>query len=315
MELKKLSRNNKFKYAFLPLSSACEYHCIFCTSDYPDKENKIKINKSAHELKRLTRLLTMGRDLKIKKLFLGGDEPFTHPFIQELLLYSAQMGYKEIAIHTSGLQLADKNVLNQIAAVPATFKLYIPVYGAEARVHDAIVRKPGSFKKLNIGLRALKRRQNIKTFLHSIVLKQNYLFLDEVMMFSKKNFPEFNFEGFLHFKYSTYPKKDTYKDLMPSYKELSSKLKASGGSLLGFPVCILKKAGITKNKGRRIPFHFLLNQKTLHLDRYPDMSFRDETASNQEIPVCLACKNRKNCIHPYSEYIHAYGDAEFRAIN
>ncbi|MDP1852664.1 MAG: radical SAM protein [Candidatus Omnitrophota bacterium] len=315
MVTKNLPLLNKIEYALLPISSKCDYDCIFCTSNYPGKPGKIKNNSLNSELFRIKGLLAIGRRLKLKKIFLSGDEPLAHPFIAQILNFSHKLGYEEVNLHTSGLKLGQKDTLDNILRLPLKFNFYIPIYGADARVHDRVVRKKGSFEALVSVLRALNKIRELNINLHSIVLKQNYCFLDDILGFCNYAFPRFFFDGFIHVKFHPFPKDINYKDLMVPYRNLFFKLKKSKEFLRGFPVCVLERFGKLNDASSELPFCIAFDKKVLNLDSYPNLYAKEVIIQNPPIDKCLDCKRRNSCIGPYKDYIDNFGVDDFTSIN
>lgn len=299
----------------MPISSKCEYDCIFCTSNYPDKPDKIKNNSLNSELFRIKRLLAIGRQLKLKKIFLSGDEPLAHPFITQILNFSHKLGYEEINLYTSGLKLGEKDILDNILCLPLKFSFYIPIYGADAKVHDKVVQKKGSFEALISVLRALNKIKKLNVSLHSIALKQNYCFLDDILRFCNYAFPRFFFDGFIHVKFDPFPRGINYKDLMVPYRNLFGKLKNSKEFLRGFPVCVLEKFGKLKDTSSELPFCIAFNKKVINLDFYPNLHASEPIIQNPAINKCLDCKKKNGCIRPYKDYIDNFGIGDFTPVN
>ncbi len=155
--------NNKLFSASLELTYRCNEKCIHCYVDdcLPEgRELSFDEYKSVlHQLKELgcISLLLTGGEVCLKKEFI------------EIARYAVSLGFL-VDVYTNGLEMTDEqfDALCEMKVNSVSFSLY----GAEASVHDAITKVPGSFEK------SLKRAMMFKcagvdTYIKTVAIKQN----------------------------------------------------------------------------------------------------------------------------------------------
>ncbi|MDF1562126.1 MAG: radical SAM protein [Deltaproteobacteria bacterium] len=126
----------------LSLPSPCGLRCTFCGIE-PEPA------LAARTLAELHSELHQGREQGARLLNLTGTEPLAHPHALGLVREAVRLGYEELHISTAGLPLADRAFAEALAdALPGRYELSIPILAAEAELHDALTRTPGSHQRL-----------------------------------------------------------------------------------------------------------------------------------------------------------------------
>jgi len=95
---------------------------------------------------------TLGRDIRraaergVRLLRINGIEPLNAPYLFDLLALAREVGYDEFHLLSTCRPLADKAFCARfLAAQPEKFRIYVPLYGSTAALHDAVTGAPGSF--------------------------------------------------------------------------------------------------------------------------------------------------------------------------
>lgn len=147
----------------LALHNACAQACFFCagpgTSGVPDAERTPAA--AAHAQLR-------ARPEGVTTLLVGGNEPTLHPDFDALLAGVAAAGFRRVELMTNGARLSDN------AAGWARWGLaevVVPLYSADAAVHDAVVGAR-SWGVVTAGLDAAKAA-GISVRVHTLLLRQN----------------------------------------------------------------------------------------------------------------------------------------------
>jgi MoaA/NifB/PqqE/SkfB family radical SAM enzyme len=82
-------------------------------------------------------------------LRVNGVEPLNAPYLLDLLELARESGFTEYSLHSTCLPFAEGDLAERyIAAMPDRYRIYVPIYGATAQVHDGVTGAPGSFARL-----------------------------------------------------------------------------------------------------------------------------------------------------------------------
>ena len=144
----------------LLLMSACEGRCFFCANPgttAPPPERSAPWS-------RIEPFLAENLQVGLRRLWVVGTEPTTHPEVERSLRFAADCGFDELALMTSGQRLRnlDLGLLSLVAA---------PLYASEAYAHDAVVGVPGSFSAALGGLDAA-RHAGVTVRVHTLALRR-----------------------------------------------------------------------------------------------------------------------------------------------
>ena len=271
--LKKIGINSSFLY----LDGPCSTNCIFCLG-----------KKDVHysDPFKSERLIEKNKDLKNNKLCIIGNDPLLHPDIITIVELARGVHFEKIEIMTSGEVLADEGFTKKlINSGVSSFSL--PLYSDIAHVHDFIVGVKGSQLKVLKGVENVLSNKG-KVFVHSNLLKQNLDYLKKLEGFVK------NVLGLPFVILPIRPKSSNlpYQDLVPSYKDITTKLKGIN-SLIAFPLCVVKQVqeNIFKDENEIADSMklYVLDQKFFKPQR------------------CHRCGNFLKCVGIFKEYGQMYG--------
>jgi hypothetical protein len=163
-------------YHVLLVRAHCHYRCIFCRMGRADhvahRQRQIEETSPEEEWARIEASLRREAAAAASTaLHFMGNDPIHHPDIVRAVALGRQLGYARIVIETNGLRLDDPAFTREVIDAGATgFK--IPIYGSRAKIHDPIVRAPGSFERLMAAFDNLWP-YGVDVELNSLILKQN----------------------------------------------------------------------------------------------------------------------------------------------
>ncbi len=112
-----------------------------------------------------------------KDIDFTGGEPTIVPELEKLISAAKEEGFRDIAIITNGIRLADKNYfkrLNNAGLNDALFSLH----GPNSKIHDFLTRVPGSFEKIVSAIQTAKELR-IKIRTNITINTYNYTTLPE----------------------------------------------------------------------------------------------------------------------------------------
>lgn len=82
----------------------------------------------------------------VRILRINGIEPLNAPYLFDLLAVARDVGFDEFHLLSTCRPLADRAFCQRfIDAMPGKYRVYVPIYGSTAALHDAITGAPGSF--------------------------------------------------------------------------------------------------------------------------------------------------------------------------
>ncbi len=156
--------------------AVCDYRCTFCFmgSDKHVAENARLVAELDYdeEWRRIESIIDEGRNNpEINALHIMGNDPCHHPHLIRAVEYAKQQGYCGVVLESNAVAYDDAELAAGVIAAGVT-KLKIPVYGATAEVHDAIVRLPGAFDRLMAALNNFAEHK-VEIRLHALLLNQN----------------------------------------------------------------------------------------------------------------------------------------------
>lgn len=171
-QMKQLARQHKQLFSLtLELTYRCNERCIHCyVDDDVCRERELtlaeyrRVLDEAHALGCMNVLLT------------GGEVTMRSDYI-DIAEYAVNQGFC-VDIYTNGLALKLEHIqrLAQLRVNSVSFS----IYGPNAQIHDAITRVSGSFDR-TLRSMLLCKCAGIDTFAKTVVMRQNYEGLEELM--------------------------------------------------------------------------------------------------------------------------------------
>jgi len=125
----------------LILNGPCEQHCAFCSipdTFPPSDEGDAEL--AGHRAVLEARFARGARVLR-----LTGVDPLASSFVLPLLEHARALGFEEVMINSPCTRLSDRAFAEAIAhTLPARRGVMVPLYGADAHTHDAVVDRIGA---------------------------------------------------------------------------------------------------------------------------------------------------------------------------
>jgi organic radical activating enzyme len=154
----------------------CDYRCIFCTmgseAHRAEQEQILEDFDEKAEARRIDQVLVDASQRPgVDALHIMGNDPCNQPGLPDIVARARALGFRRVVLETNGLRLAEESFVQALVEAGVD-SLKIPVYGSSAAVHDAIVRLPGAFARLEQAFDHL-RSVPVDVRLHALILKQN----------------------------------------------------------------------------------------------------------------------------------------------
>jgi len=168
----------KIKRVVIIAGYKCNCRCLFCLNSHkrgiPDKTTQ-EIKEEMIESKKRG----------AKYLELNGGEMTIRPDIIDLVKFARNLNFSVITIPTNGLMFSYKTFTKKIIEAGLN-SIIFSIHGHNAKLHDYLTRVPGSFKKLEQGLKNVKNciknlgLKNIYLGSDTTIIKQNYRYLPQI---------------------------------------------------------------------------------------------------------------------------------------
>lgn len=211
---------------FLFMKGGCDLDCVFCRN---------KPEKDYQSLDEIAVSLNENAVLHRDKIALVGNEPLAHPRILDVVRLCRGAGFADVEIMTSGLRLeAPAGPL----AKAGVSSYALALHGSTAGIHDAVVRRPGSFAAALRGAQAAEAAGS-RVFVHASACRANLADLPALEALCRSRGRPFSIHPLR-------PKDPAgmnapYRAVAPDYAELRAALTGRVRSLTGFPACVARE--------------------------------------------------------------------------
>jgi MoaA/NifB/PqqE/SkfB family radical SAM enzyme len=156
---------------------------VFCKPDKSLHNDDLGLE----EEKKLLKDALYFRKNGFKRIDVSGSEPLKYSKIIEFLSWLSK-SFDDISLLDPGNRLADKSFASRFAKTGIS-RVFIPIYGSEAKYHDAAVGNPGAFNQVVKGIKnLLELDSGIEIRLTSVFLKQNIENFYDMFVFCRKEF-------------------------------------------------------------------------------------------------------------------------------
>jgi MoaA/NifB/PqqE/SkfB family radical SAM enzyme len=259
---------------FLFMKGGCDLDCVFCKNK-PEQDHQA-LDEIAGSLKE-------NAVLRRKKIALVGNEPLAHPRILDVVRLCREAGFSDIEVMTSGLRL---EALAGPLAKAGVSSYALALHGSTAKIHDSVVRHPGSFAAALRGAEAA-RALGARIFIHASACRENLPDLPALERLARKR-------GWPFSIHPLRPKdadgmNEAYGTVAPDYAELRAALTGRVSSLTGFPACVARDI-----QGRAsCPDASVADSMRLYL--HHQAFFKPEG--------CAGCAERDQCPGTFAEHL------------
>ena len=251
----------------LVLYNACAFRCFFCasggTSGRSADDRTAWAAIEAH--------LAPATPEEGGRLLVAGNEPLLHPDFDRLMALAGPRGFHHVSLMSSGPALADPAARRRWIAQGLRV-VAVPLYAAEAALHDAVVGAP-AFEGLLGALRAL-HEDGVQVEVHTLALRRTAAALPALAALCAEAFGQPLALAPLRDKEGQF---DFAREAL-SMAEVGALLAAWPAGLplrlVGFPACVAP--GLPRGAADTISIYFLSQRRAF-------------------APVCAGCGARARC--------------------
>jgi len=163
------------------LNPGCSNRCVFCSPQVRREDSEIR-SQEIGVLKNLLQFKKIG----INAIEISGSDPIEYDKIIPLIKYIKKLGFGFVQLSTHGRKLSDESFLDELIA-SGVDRLRIPLYGANAKVHDSVTRVRGSFNETLKGIKdVLNKSKSIEIQISCLIVEQNKDGLVDLVDFVRK---------------------------------------------------------------------------------------------------------------------------------
>ena len=127
----------------LAIPAPCGFKCTFCSVR---EEVYVVTDSDSPFVETLRDDIVRAGMAGTRILRINGIEPLAAPYLVHLLDTARESGFEEFHLFSTCRPLGDRAFAEHfLAAMPARYRIHVPVYGSNAETHDGITGTPGSF--------------------------------------------------------------------------------------------------------------------------------------------------------------------------
>lgn len=294
----------KYKLYELTLGYACNCNCRFCSISSSFK----KINKTTSEaIADIYQASKQGFNL----LGFGGGEPTIRDDIIKLVKFSKGLGFEIIRIQTNGVMLGYEDFCKRMLDAGATF-FKISVHGHNAKIHDYLTRKRGSFDLVLKGIDNL-HKLDMRIEANIVLNKINYKFLPQYINF----FMDRGVSSFcIVFPMYTGNMYENRKEIGIKVSEAISYIREAMEMInsLGLDKGIVMNTPLCYMKGYEDEVVEEYNMKLIAPNMVIDDADENVKSEKVKLAECKGCRSTYRCNGVWKKYISIYGDGEFKRL-
>jgi MoaA/NifB/PqqE/SkfB family radical SAM enzyme len=296
----------KIKKTVIVMGYECNNMCQFCCFESRRAKG---YNRNTAEIKNE---ILNAKENKTNYLELIGGEPTIRKDIFTLIKYAKSLKFDTIMFATNGRMFSNKKFAEKIIELGVNH-LVFSIHGNDSKVHDNLVRVPGSFKQLIKGIENVKELgfKNIGT--NTTIVKQNYKYLPKIgnLIYSLgiRN-SEFIFVDPNHGA-----PKIRFKELVPKYEEVSKEINellkfGEENNILHwhiryYPLCFIEEK--YHNRISELSEIKTFNTKHIAPDfRNDNVEISRKNIGKCKINKCKGCKYDNICEGYWKEYVKQY---------
>lgn len=317
----------KQKVALDIQSGPCAYKCVFCTrqiNGIPFYKLEEKKDKAEVDWDKLDLFFKNSVEVSLRLDIWGRERVDEFKGIHKVLKMAKASGFKNIVLWSSGLRFNSKQRVKKFINNGVT-GFEMPIYGYNEKVHNSITRISGAFNRLMASLTTLDRFDNIYIGLHTVVLKQNYLYLPGLIKLIAVKFKNVKLSIWLYYPEPDFNQisKNVYRKNCPSFTEIIAAFEKYAGNPIKFkvasvfmPLCIvlrLKKYIVNITPLRIGPARLLVFNRYSPYSSYKFLSGKQEFDS-VFTSRCVTCRMKYKCGGVFKDYLAIYGDKELIPI-
>jgi len=150
----------------------CDLSCVFCEGE-PDG---VSLSPSTLAGVRASLIATAGR---CSGVFFTGGEPTQLPWLLDALQSARDLGYERIQMQSHAGRAADPDFARSLVDAGLT-AVDVPLYGYDAKTHEATTATPGSFDATIKGMQTL-RELGVRTVVHVTLFRDKLPILTDIL--------------------------------------------------------------------------------------------------------------------------------------
>jgi MoaA/NifB/PqqE/SkfB family radical SAM enzyme len=290
----------------LKVGYACINDCLFCVV----ADKRLRPDKTTDEIKQ--ELISSYEEGRREVVFTGGEVAIRKD-IFELVSFARNLGYLNIQIQTNGRRFSSLDFT--IKMVRSGMTEFGPaLHGHNARIHDSLTRRPGSWRQTVLGIYNVKKL-GIRTLTNTVITRQNYRYLPEIAsLLVKLKVDQFQF-AFPHimgnarrYYHKVVPRVSW---VVPFVKEaLDVGIKAGVRVMVeAVPLCLL-----TGYERYASEFYLPSTQVKEVGYKIDDFEKVRKEEGKCKFSQCLECKWYRLCEGSWKEYPELFGEKEFKPV-
>ena len=286
----------------LVLGYECNCDCSFCASDPAILSNRMTAERAVAIMRDAMKRGATAVDF-------GGGEPTIRKDLPALANAARIMGFKSIGVKTNGMLFSYPDYAKAIIDAGVT-RFAVSVWGATPEAHDAFSNIPGSFDRMEMGVKHLLDL-GADVELVALLTNETVPRLTEIV----NDFEQIGVRRFLLFLFCLFGSNDALPQLYPRITAAGA---AAAQAVRG------RNFKDTKIKTTHIPPCFLGYMKGVYYDirgeamlvTTPGHSFMAEESpfeSGIKTERCLGCSMYNRCGGVRTEYIQRFSDREIKS--
>jgi MoaA/NifB/PqqE/SkfB family radical SAM enzyme len=304
----------------IQLGHLCTNRCVFCCSG---QRNEAHEAGSVPE-RELVAALEEAAARGIRRITLVGGEPTVHPAFLSVLRRATSLGFREIVVFTNGARLADRSFVEKAVALGA-LSWRVSVQGTTAEIHEAVTRRPGSFRRLVDGL-AVLRRLGQRVTANTCLARQNAACLPDLPAFVQAAGADHLSVDVIRLRDTGRRTRDDLARIVPRYSEVApllDEMLAASEKLVprlevavcNFPYCLVPEWRSRVHHDGTPAWVWTADGQS-GLGQLPGgrEKYDWQRAASQHTSACERCLLEADCRGLQALYLELYGSDELRPI-
>jgi MoaA/NifB/PqqE/SkfB family radical SAM enzyme len=296
-----------WRFLTLHLSYRCNNDCQFCITGPRDPAG------DALALEVIESFLSTYGSTEFEAVNLCGGEPTLRSDLARVVAVARGRGFRRVTIFTNGRRLAYRPYAEELVRAGVDY-FTISLHGPGAVVHDALTRRPGSFRQALAAIRNLKSLQQIVQVL-CVVTRQNHRLLRELLALAEaEGVDQVNLSGMCPYGQAA----ANWTEVGVTYEEIALQLTELAPAftnprlrvvLEGFPFCAVApyERYCIEYSGRRL-------ERVLLSDRAVSDYDQCLNATKTFVSRCKECEYRGRCGGFYIGYLQSHRASVLRAL-
>ena len=299
-------KTNRIKRLDLKVGYSCINDCLFCVV----ADKRLRGDKTTDEIKQ--ELIASYEEGRREVVFTGGEAAIRKD-IFELVSFARNLGFLNIQMQTNGRMFSSLDFAVKMARCGMT-EFGPSLHGQNARIHDALTRRTGSWRETVLGIHNVKKI-GIRTLTNTVITQKNYRNLPEIAsLLVKLKVDQFQL-AFVHImgnalKYyrKVVPRVST---VIPFIKDaLDVGIKAGVRVMVeAVPFCLL--SGYERYASEFYLPSTQVKEVGYQIDDFGKVRKEEGKCKFQS---CLECRRYRVCEGPWKEYPRLFGEKEFKPV-